>query len=189
MSPRLLSFVTKELKEILPPTLFFVIGFNLIVLTTNLLLADYLTAFGSFLLATTAALVVGKAVLVAKALRTIDFPAHVFDVAPNPALPATTSHNAQLDRSPVRSWQGGLLLGLVIVAAAILLWKTRAFWQQWITPFRSKHLVPLKPPNQPRMDANSLPTANGREWTRIEERLVQRYIDFLVVRMRLSVSA
>jgi hypothetical protein len=61
MSQRLLSFVTKELKEILPPTLFFVIGFNLIVLTSNLLLADYLTAFGSFLLATTAALVVGKA--------------------------------------------------------------------------------------------------------------------------------
>jgi hypothetical protein len=52
----------------LPPTLFFVIGFNLIVLTTNLLLADYLTAFGSFLLATTAALVVAKAVQVANAL-------------------------------------------------------------------------------------------------------------------------
>jgi hypothetical protein len=57
-----------ELREILPPTIFFFVGFNLIVLTTNLILADYLAAFGNFALATTAALVVGKAVLVANAL-------------------------------------------------------------------------------------------------------------------------
>jgi len=41
------------------------------VLTTNLLLADYGAAFGSFMIATGAALVVGKAVLVANAMRTI----------------------------------------------------------------------------------------------------------------------
>jgi hypothetical protein len=57
-----------ELREILPPTIFFFIGFNLIVLTTNLILADYLVAFGNFMLATAAALVVGKAVLVTNAL-------------------------------------------------------------------------------------------------------------------------
>jgi hypothetical protein len=57
-----------ELREILPPTIFFFIGFNLIVLTTNLILADYLVAFSSFMLATAAALVVGKAVLVTNAL-------------------------------------------------------------------------------------------------------------------------
>jgi hypothetical protein len=57
-----------ELREILPPTIFFFVGFNLIVLTTNLLLADYLVAFGNFMLATAAALVVGKAVLVTNAL-------------------------------------------------------------------------------------------------------------------------
>src|SRR6266550_3021745 len=57
-----------ELREILPPTIFFLVGFNLIVLTTNLILADYLVAFGNFMLATGAALIVGKAVLVTNAL-------------------------------------------------------------------------------------------------------------------------
>src|SRR5215472_5256076 len=45
-----------ELYDILPPVIFFFVGFNLIVLTTN------------FMLATTGALVVGKAVLVADAM-------------------------------------------------------------------------------------------------------------------------
>jgi hypothetical protein len=49
----------------LPPTIFFFVGFNFIVLTTNLLVAHYLVAVSSFMLATLAALVVGKAVLVA----------------------------------------------------------------------------------------------------------------------------
>src|SRR5271169_1396389 len=57
-----------ELHEILPPTIFFLIGFNLIVLTTKLLVADYFVAVGSFMLATVGALVVGKAVLVANAM-------------------------------------------------------------------------------------------------------------------------
>ena len=65
---RLLVFVVKELREVLPPTLFFAVGFNLIVLTTNLILADYLVSFGSFMVATVTALVVGKAVLVANAM-------------------------------------------------------------------------------------------------------------------------
>ena len=57
-----------ELYDILPPVIFFFVGFNLIVLTTNLILADYSAAVGSFMLATTGALVVGKAVLVADAM-------------------------------------------------------------------------------------------------------------------------
>jgi hypothetical protein len=57
-----------ELYEILPPVIFFFIGFNLIVLTTNLILADYSAAVGNFMLATTGALIVGKAVLVADAM-------------------------------------------------------------------------------------------------------------------------
>jgi hypothetical protein len=65
------AFLLREFREILPPTIFFFIGFNLILLTTNLLLADYGEAFGSFMLATAAALVVGKAVLVANATRSI----------------------------------------------------------------------------------------------------------------------
>jgi hypothetical protein len=65
------AFLLREFREILPPTIFFFIGFNLIVLTTNLLLTDYGAQFGSFMLATAAALVVGKAVLVANAMRSI----------------------------------------------------------------------------------------------------------------------
>ena len=40
----------------LPPTICFFLGFNLILLTTNLILADYSAAFAGFILATTGAL-------------------------------------------------------------------------------------------------------------------------------------
>jgi hypothetical protein len=62
------AFLIKELNEVLPPTMFFAVGFNLIVLTINLILADYLRSFANFLVATMSALVVGKAVLVANAI-------------------------------------------------------------------------------------------------------------------------
>lgn len=66
--PRVRRRIFHEMREALPPTLFFFIGFNLIVLTTNLLIAHYFVAVGNFLAATVAALVVGKAVLVANAM-------------------------------------------------------------------------------------------------------------------------
>lgn len=65
---RLFVFLEKELKELLPPTVFFAISFNVILLTTQLILADYFVHFLSFLVATTSALVVGKSVLLADAL-------------------------------------------------------------------------------------------------------------------------
>src|SRR5215470_663502 len=65
------AFLQRELREMLPPTIFFFIGFNLIVLTTNLILADYSVAFAGFMLATAAALVVGKSVLVANAMAVL----------------------------------------------------------------------------------------------------------------------
>jgi hypothetical protein len=69
----------KELKEVLPSkTVFFAVGFNLIVLTIDLILADYLRTFVSFLVATTTALVVGKSVLVADAMPSL----RPFDNAP-----------------------------------------------------------------------------------------------------------
>jgi hypothetical protein len=64
----LLAFIIKEVWEVLPPTLFFAAGFNLIVLTTDLILADYFASVGNFMVATMTALVVGKSVLVANAL-------------------------------------------------------------------------------------------------------------------------
>jgi hypothetical protein len=55
----------QEVREALPPIIFFFVGFNFIVFTTNLLVAEYVVAVSNFMLATLAALVVGKAVLVA----------------------------------------------------------------------------------------------------------------------------
>jgi hypothetical protein len=68
----------REAREALPPTIFFFVGFNFIVFTTNLLLADYAIAVSSFMLATVAALVVGKAVLVANAMPLL----RLYDRAP-----------------------------------------------------------------------------------------------------------
>ena len=59
-------------RHMLPPTLFFLISFNIIVFTTNLLVHDYWFKLSSFLVATTTALVVGKSVLVANNIRLID---------------------------------------------------------------------------------------------------------------------
>ena len=67
-----------ELRDALPPTIFFFLGFNFIVLTTNLLVAEYAVAVSSFMLATVAALVVGKAVLTANAMPFLK----LFDRAP-----------------------------------------------------------------------------------------------------------
>ena len=67
----------------LPPTIFFFVGFNFIILTTNLLVADYAVAVSNFMLATVAALVVGKAVITANAmafLKIFDRPAHPTDL-------------------------------------------------------------------------------------------------------------
>jgi hypothetical protein len=75
---QLFAFLLKQLREVLVPTLFFAIGFNLIALTTQLILADYLIHFANFLLVTMSALIVGKAVLVTNALPFF----HRFDTAP-----------------------------------------------------------------------------------------------------------
>ena len=66
--PGFLAFIGKQLREVLPPTLFFAVGFNVIVWTTQLILADYLIHFANFMLVTFSALIVGKAVLVANHL-------------------------------------------------------------------------------------------------------------------------
>ena len=58
-------FLLHEFRQMLPPTLFFFIGFNLILFTKRLILEDYLIQFTGFFLATVSALVIGKVVLVA----------------------------------------------------------------------------------------------------------------------------
>jgi len=75
---RAVAFVLQEIKEVLPPVIFFAVGFNLVELTTQLVLDDYLARFANYLVATGAALVVGKAVLLANVLPFI----RRFDTAP-----------------------------------------------------------------------------------------------------------
>lgn len=65
--PRVIVWVAHEFLEMLPVAIFFAVGFNLILATTNLILKDFAMHFGNMVLATTAALVVGKAVLIANA--------------------------------------------------------------------------------------------------------------------------
>jgi hypothetical protein len=65
-------FFLNAFRHVLPPTLFFAFSFNLIVFTTNLMIHDYWFRLSSFLVATTTALVVGKAVLVANNIKLID---------------------------------------------------------------------------------------------------------------------
>lgn len=62
---RVLAFLVHEFRLVLPPTIFFAIGFNIIAFTQHLILAEYMIDVSSYLLAVVTALVVGKAVLVA----------------------------------------------------------------------------------------------------------------------------
>ena len=62
---RFLSVLAREFRAVVPPTLFFFAGFNLILFTKRLFLAEYLIQYAGFLVATTSALIVGKSVLVA----------------------------------------------------------------------------------------------------------------------------
>jgi hypothetical protein len=75
---KILRVAKEEFRHMLPPVIFFAISFNLILFTMNLIMADYAHRLGSFLVATTAALVVGKAVLVADVMPFL----RRFDTAP-----------------------------------------------------------------------------------------------------------
>jgi hypothetical protein len=62
---QLFSLLKHEFLAVLPPTLFFFVGFNLILFTKRLFLEQYLIQYSGFFIATTGALIVGKCVLVA----------------------------------------------------------------------------------------------------------------------------
>ena len=67
-----------QMKRALPATIFFFVGFNLILCTKLLILQEHGIEFSGFFTATVAALLVGKAVLVTDHLRFM----HRFDGAP-----------------------------------------------------------------------------------------------------------
>ncbi len=133
---RLIAFSVKELRELLPPTIFFAVGFNLIVLTTNLILADYSRSVASFLIATMAALVVGKSVLVADAMP---FLRH-FDKAPmiEPVLFKTVVYWAVvflvrfLEKLIEYLFGGGTLGAIPEYVATHFTWHRFAAIQIWI---------------------------------------------------------
>ena len=136
LKSRLLAFVIKELREVWPPTLFFAIGFNLIVLTTQLILADYLVHFASFMVATMCALVVGKAVLVANAMPFL----RRFDAAPmiQPVLFKPIVYWAVvflvrfLEKLVEYLFAGGTLGGIPEYVATHFTWHRFAAIQIWI---------------------------------------------------------
>jgi len=61
---RALAWWLAQVKHTLPPTIFFFVGFNLILLTKRLILQEQGVEFSGFFTAIVAALLVGKAVLV-----------------------------------------------------------------------------------------------------------------------------
>ena len=61
---RVFDWWLAQVKHVLPPTIFFFVGFNLILWTKHLILREHNIEFSGFVVATLAALLVGKAVLV-----------------------------------------------------------------------------------------------------------------------------
>jgi hypothetical protein len=132
----LLAFVIKELKELLPPTMFFAISFNLIVLTTQLILADYLVHLWNFMIATTAALVVGKSVIVADALpffRRFDTAPMIQSVLFKTIVYWTVVFLVRfLEKLAEYLFAGGTLGGIPEYVATHLTWHRFAAIQIWI---------------------------------------------------------
>jgi hypothetical protein len=131
-----LKFVLNQLKEVVPPTIFFVVGFNVIVLTTQLILSDYLIHFANFLLVTFSALVVGKAVLVANHLPFF----RRFDTAPivQPILFKTIIYClvvlvVRIIEKLVKYWlAGGTLEGIPDYVANHFSWNRFIAIQIWV---------------------------------------------------------
>src|SRR5262252_4817824 len=61
---RVVTWWLAQVKHALPPTIFFLVGFNLILWTKRLILQEHGIEFSGFLTAIVAALLVGKAVLI-----------------------------------------------------------------------------------------------------------------------------
>lgn len=69
---KLTAWLWKEIKELIPPTIFFFIAFNLIALTSALNLRHYGISVSAFANATLGALVAGKVVLITDKLSFIN---------------------------------------------------------------------------------------------------------------------
>ena len=107
---RAVAWWLAQVKHALPPTIFFFVGFNLILWTKRLILEEHGVEFSGFLTATVAALLVGKAVLVTDNLPFV----RRFDGAqPSGSLTALRSLQRQVRTSSrwkfKRQWPARLL--------------------------------------------------------------------------------
>ena len=133
---RVRAKLTEEFIHVLYPTLFFIFGFNLILLSTNLILAQYQLPLTNMLLATTSALVVGKVVLVTDKMSFI----RRFDTAPliRPILFKTIVYwaavfIARLLEEVIRyTFEHATLSGIATYIVTRLSWHRFAFIQLWI---------------------------------------------------------
>jgi len=73
---KLFSILIREIREIIPPTLFFFAAFNFILLTTSLMLDGYQANLWSVTKAAVGALIVGKVVLLADKLPIVNLFPH-----------------------------------------------------------------------------------------------------------------
>ncbi|MHA3771831.1 hypothetical protein ACXR0O_09880 [Verrucomicrobiota bacterium sgz303538] len=76
-------------------------------------------------------------------LRTIDFPARVLDVAPNPALASATPAPAVSAKPSTESDSAWLIIAL---GAISMLFVPKRLWRRLRAPLRPVHLAPLNPP-------------------------------------------
>ena len=68
---KMLEFTKHELIQVLPPTIFFLCAFNVVALTTAMVLQEFKIHIATYAVATMLALVVGKAVLVVNKLSVL----------------------------------------------------------------------------------------------------------------------
>ena len=73
---KLLAVLKHEFFEILPPTIFFFVAFNFILLTTSMLIPEYEANIWSVTKATVGALIVGKVVLLSDKLPLVNMFPH-----------------------------------------------------------------------------------------------------------------
>lgn len=77
-------------------------------------------------------------------LRTVDFPARVFDVAPNPAMEAAVTEQGFSERSLVR-WLVAAFVAVVLLGVFLFRRKLRPILRYWLDVWRPVHLQPLNP--------------------------------------------
>jgi hypothetical protein len=69
---KILQIMKQEFFQVPPPTLYFLVAFNVIVLTNALLLRQHGITFSGFVTASLGALIVGKVILISDKLPVIN---------------------------------------------------------------------------------------------------------------------